>query len=553
LHSSLAPSEGGFHTALKDEKTRPSTQEIIWTRRFGDDYCSGVMSPLFFSYLRDRLGTEHARYYKGYLYVTTSFLSELLQPQNYPQFIRKYIIRNYFPDFQRESVENLPYQWFRRLVVSLVITIQQPELLPKNTAEAYSKFEDEYTEYVRHFDQQLLNETELENIMGLDQELDRRFSHHWVLAFAGGIQGIIFTSLIKGSIEKWFDDPTLYDQLFSDVFNRTMETNMDLAHLAEEVKNDVYLSALFKKSANDILNNLPTYPPFNESFSGFLKKHGHRCPNRDWVFPRWKENPRFVIEMIKQIATSSKQSDQLKEENEKKQRQAEEMLLNVNFRRKRILKKQLQYARTYIQFRENQRFMLDLHLSRKRDVYLKIGRILKDRQILDDEADIFFFDVKELENLITGGFPDVTEHVRTAKIKYELYKRAIPPQFLQGEQEIETKGATRGILQGIAASSGRTTGIAQIVTTIEELPLLKENSVLVTRFTDPGWTPCFHKISGLVTEIGGILSHGAIIAREYGIPAVTGVDQVFDYISTGDTVTVDGTNGKIYIEKSNSN
>ena len=534
---------------MKKEKTRQSNQETIWTRRFGDDYCSGVMSPLFFSYLRDRFGAEHVKYYKGYLYVTTSFLLGLLQPQNHPKFIRKYIIKNYFPDFMQDAVENLPYKWYRKLVFAMVIAIKQPELLPWKTPEAYRIFENDYTAYVKQFDQQLSGEIDPTKIMDLDKELDQRFSPHWLLAFGGGIHGIIFTSLMKGYIEKWFDDQTLYDRLFSNVFNRTMETNMDLFHLAEEVRNDNNLSVLFKKSADDILRELSAQPLFKERFYTVLEKHSHRCPNRDIVYPRWKENPIFVIETIKQIATSLKQSNQLNEENEKKQRQAEEELLAISFLRKRLLKKQLHYARTYIQFREDQRFVLDLHLSRKRDVYLKIGRTLKAKQIIDNEADIFFFDVNELEKLITGVSSDTKERARIAKIKYELYKRDIPPRFLRGDQEIGKKGVTPSILKGTAASSGKSTGIAQIISNIEELPLLRENSILVTRFTDPGWTPCFHKIAGLVTEIGGILSHGAIIAREYGIPAVTGIEQVFDYISTGDIITVDGTEGKVFIDK----
>jgi pyruvate,water dikinase len=537
--------------ALKKDSTKQLNQRTIWTRRFGDDYCSGVMSPLFFSYLRDRFGSENVKYYKGYLYVTTSFLLELLQPQNHPKFIRKYIIKNYFPDFAQDAVENLPYKWYRKLAFAMVIAMKQPELLPWKTAEAYSKFENEYTAYVKQFDQQLSGETDPAKIIDLDKELDRRFSPHWLLAFGGGIHGIIFTSLMKGYIEKWFDDQTLYDRLFSDVFNRTMETNMDLFHLAEEVRTDNNLSALFEKSADESLSNLSAYPLFKERFYSFLEKHGHRCPSRDFVYCRWKENPIFVIETIKQIAAGSKQSIQLKEENEKKQRKAEEELLAVSYFKKQILKKQLRYARTYIQFRENQRFVLDLHLSRKRNVYLRVGRILKAKHILDNEEDIFFFDVNDLENLIAGTFSNVQEKVRTAKIKYELFKRDIPPRFLHGDQEIRKKGEAHNILQGTAASSGKSTGVAQIITNIEELPLLKENSILVTRFTDPGWTPCFHRISGLVTEIGGILSHGAIIAREYGIPAVTGIEQVFEYISTGDNITVDGTEGRVYINKRN--
>jgi phosphohistidine swiveling domain-containing protein len=533
------------------EECKTVDQSTIWTRRFGDDYCSGVLTPLFFSILRDRLGAEHARYYKGHLYVPLSFLLEFFQPQNHPKFIRKYIIKKYFPDDMQDAVENLPYKWYNRLAVTMGDAFKHPELLPWKTAEAYHKFEDDYKTYIKQFDEQLSRETDLAKIMVLDKELDQRFEPHYLLAFGGAIHGVIFTSLLKGYIEKWFDDQTLYDRLFSDVSNRTMETNIDLFHLSERVKTDENLSALLEKSGEEILSNLSAYPFFKESFYDILEKHGHRCPDRDIVYPRWKDNPIFVIETIKQIASSAKQFNQLKEENEMKQRQADEELLAVNFLKKRILKKNLRYARTFIKFREEQRYVLELHLSRKRDICLKIGSLLKEKKILDDKTDIFFFDGNELEDLTTGDISNAKERARTVKIKYELFKRAHPPEFIQGDQEIGEKGVTRDILQGTAASSGRTTGVAQVVMSIDELPCLKENSILVTRFTDPAWTPCFHKISGLVTEIGGILSHGAIIAREYGIPAVTGIEHVFNYLSTGDVITVDGTEGKVYINKKN--
>jgi phosphoenolpyruvate synthase/pyruvate phosphate dikinase len=387
--------------------------------------------------------------------------------------------------------------------------------------------------------------------MSLNRELDQHFEPHYILAFTGAIHGVISTSFLKGYIEKWFNDQTLYDRLFSNVTNRTMETNNDLFDFAEEVRTDNHLFALFEKPAEEILNTLSTYPHLNERFHILLEKHGDRCPDRDIVYPRWKETPIFVIEIIKQIISNPKQFTKLKEENETKRCKAEQELRAIRFNRKRILKKQLYYARMYIQFREEQRYVLDLHLSRKRNIFLKIGSLLKENNILDNNTDVFFFDGTELEDLAAGKISDAKERARTTRMKYELYKRAHPPEFLRGNQEIRKKGMTGDILQGIAASSGKSTGITQIVMNIEELPLLKENSILVTRFTDPGWTPCFHKISGLVTEIGGILSHGAIIAREYGIPAVTGIEHVFDYLSSGDMITVNGTEGKVYIDKKN--
>ncbi len=103
------------------------------------------------------------------------------------------------------------------------------------------------------------------------------------------------------------------------------------------------------------------------------------------------------------------------------------------------------------------------------------------------------------------------------------------------------------VLTGLAASRGVVTGIARIVTTPQEAASLKKGEILVTRSTDPGWTPVFSIIGGAVLEIGGMLSHGAIVAREYGLPAVVNIPQAMQLIQDGQRVTVDGTRGRVVV------
>ena len=527
-------------------KKEKEKKEEIWTRVFGDDYSSGVMSPLFFSWLRELIGPEKVKYYKGYLYVSTSFMRELLQPENYPRYSRTYIMKHYFPDFMQDEIDNLPYKWYRKLLFTLVIALRHTNLLQSRTAKTYRKFKNKYKNYLNEFDKQFSNANSVEKLIQMDKELDNHFMIHWLLAFGGGIHCIINTSILKGLIEKWFDDKTLYDRLFLTSSNKTSETNLALYRLAEEVRKDKNLSAIFTKSPDIIQKNIPKHSSFNKNYTIFIQNFGHRSFYRDFAYPRWKDDPSLIIENIKKIALSLKNYDKEKKENRSKQQKAKEELMNVSFWRKQLLKRRLHYAKTYIRFREDQRFNLDLHLSRKRSLYLKIGEILTKKGILSEYEDIFYIDITNIDKLSLGDLPDIKEKVEQAKIKLELYKMDIPATFFRGDNEFDKKLSIKKFFEGTAASAGKARGVARIIKTIEDINILKENDILVTRFTDPGWTPCFHMISGLVTEIGGLVSHGAIVAREYGIPAVTGVNKACENIMSGDIITVDGNEGRVY-------
>ena len=159
---------------MSHKKGKDKTEEI-WTRVFGDDYGSGVMSPLFFSWLRELIGPEKVKHYKGHLYVSISFMRELLQPENYPSYSRTYIMKHYFPDFMQDEIDNLPYKWYRKLLFTLVITFRHPNLLKNRTAKAYRKFEKKYRFYLNEFDKQLSRANTAEKLFQMDKELDNHF------------------------------------------------------------------------------------------------------------------------------------------------------------------------------------------------------------------------------------------------------------------------------------------------------------------------------------------------------------------------------------------
>jgi len=137
------------------------------------------------------------------------------------------------------------------------------------------------------------------------------------------------------------------------------------------------------------------------------------------------------------------------------------------------------------------------------------------------------------------------------KDEHKLYEKLTPPRVITSDGEIITGEYKRdnlpaGAIAGLPVSSGSVEGRARVILNLEEAEL-KEGDILVTTFTDPSWTPLFVSIKGLVTEVGGLMTHGAVIAREYGLPAVTGVENATKLIKDGQRIRVNGTEGYVEI------
>jgi phosphoenolpyruvate synthase/pyruvate phosphate dikinase len=170
--------------------------------------------------------------------------------------------------------------------------------------------------------------------------------------------------------------------------------------------------------------------------------------------------------------------------------------------------------------------------------------------------DLFFLKKGEIKDLVFTKLGDkdkinLNSSVKNRKEDYLKYEHILPPKFLQGIQEFNDKlryTQHNKILQGIPASQGIASGFIRVVNRIEEISNIKRGEILVVSRTDPGWTPIFSKISGIITETGGILSHGAVVSREYGIAAVTNIPNACTILKTGQRVTINGYNGVINLE-----
>jgi len=285
----------------------------------------------------------------------------------------------------------------------------------------------------------------------------------------------------------------------------------------------------------------------------FLEKYGHRSSSSSWdVFAsRWAENPQRVQELAQSLSAGS-----LSRRNELEQaREVEQALVALRTRVKGVqrlgLESLLGLLHRYLNLREVQRFEFDrLLFAVKQAVERAAEEVLPG----GGQACARWLQWPELLAL-REGLLDETKAVEIAtrrRLRWERYaKEKPPPVFLEADDGAESRrGAS--CLEGLGISSGRVTGPARVLHSPEEGQRLAPGDILVAPATDPGWTSLFLRAGGVVMELGSMLSHGAVVAREYRLPAVVNVIGATETIEEGQVITVDGTQGRVWLHDEQS-
>ena len=214
------------------------------------------------------------------------------------------------------------------------------------------------------------------------------------------------------------------------------------------------------------------------------------------------------------------------------------------------VKSKIDRVRTFIGYREYPKYgMVSRYFVYKQALLEEAGRLV-DSHVLRETEDIFYLTFSELHDFVRTSHVD-DQLIRERKDAFRSYEALTPPRVLTSDGEA-VAGAYRrddvpaGALVGLAVSAGTIEGRARVILDMAEADL-EAGDILVTAFTDPSWTPLFVAITGLVTEVGGLMTHGAVIAREYGLPAVVGVEQATRLIRDGQRIRVNGTDGYVEI------
>jgi pyruvate,water dikinase len=193
------------------------------------------------------------------------------------------------------------------------------------------------------------------------------------------------------------------------------------------------------------------------------------------------------------------------------------------------------------------------HFAGFRRIFLTLGERLRQQGTLTQREDIFFLEIAEVEPVVQGRANfDVKQRIAQRRAEYERNMALTPPPVVVGRYDPQKHIAFKidtnvKVLKGIAVSAGTATGKARVITHPDDGQHVEPGEILVAPVTNPAWTPYFLPAAGVVMDMGGVLSHGAIIAREYGLPAVVNVGPASKIIQTGQTIRVDGDQGTVTI------
>jgi rifampicin phosphotransferase len=342
--------------------------------------------------------------------------------------------------------------------------------------------------------------------------------------------------------------------------NITTEMDLELWELTEEIRNDEVSRKIFIELAvPDLLQRYRerTLPAVAQRrLQTFLRRFGHRAVAEiDLGMPRWSDDPSHLLGVISNYLRLDESELDPVSQFRAGGAKAESMITSLTSRaaersraRARLAGWTLRRVRQLAGLREAHKFPLAMAFADMREHLKAVGRELAAVKALDQVDDVFFLDLGDARRGLAGEDlrPLVTE--RREAYQQELKRRHIPRLILSDGTEPEALAAAAagadGALAGSPASTGTVTGRARVV--LDPIGAhLEPGEILVAPSTDPGWTPLFLTAGGLVMEMGGAGSHGAVVAREYGIPAVVGVPDATNKIETGQLITVDGTAGLV--------
>ena len=583
---------------VKDPNPARDDIEQTWTRGYADDYWNDPVSPLFFELLGDQLtqivnvelnaimgysrpGDDTDKLlllYRSHAYFNLEVLKRKVEYE-IPPMLRSDDILNYFEEgtgpYGKETMKKQPFRLAKRVLAEIRVMLYDKNGSITKTASAYEEWsKKEFEPFYRQFDQrmQLLSENgKTSDYIELATELDRLMIGHFRLVRYGipvhNIGMNLIAQYLLGRFLGKEEATATYPVLLSGLKHKTSETNQALFRLVSTVQSFPQLrSTIIETPSDRILTNLradksPDAVRLASELQSFFQEFGVRGFTREPYYPRWSDAPQHVFNILKAMVQDESPVPAgmtVKHNNQEKITEqgiaARVKSQSLGWVKWKLFSTVLSFARRYIIFRENQRFNLDRWITMNRRIFLEIGKGFQTLGIIKEPSDIFFLRKSEIRRINNKGFAPselnkIQLEAEERKSSFLENENLTPPKFLQGNRESDDSSRNvETTLQGLPASRGVLSGLVRVLDRIDDIWQVRSGEILVVPRTDPGWTPVFRKIGGLITETGGLLSHGAVVSREYGIPAVTNIPNACRIFRTGQHVTIDGSKGTVSIE-----
>ncbi len=365
-------------------------------------------------------------------------------------------------------------------------------------------------------------------------------------------------------LEAWLGEKNAADTLTQSVpHNVTSEMGLALLDVADAIRPHPEVVAFLQHVGDDDfldeLTELAGGREASDAIRGFLDQYGMRCVGEiDITRPRWSERPTTLVPVILgnvrnfEPGAGERRFEQGRQEAWTKEQELLERLraLPDGEEKARETKPMIDRVRTFIGYREYPKYGLISRYFVYKQALMEEAERLVQAHVLRVPEEIFYLTFQELHDAVRSNHVD-GRLIHQRKDAFRSYQALTPPRVLTSDGEV-VAGAYRrddvpaGALAGLPVSAGVIEGRARVIHDMEQADL-ETGDILVTAYTDPSWSPLFVAITGLVTEVGGLMTHGAVIAREYGLPAVVGVEHATGLIRDGQRIRVHGTDGYVEI------
>jgi pyruvate,water dikinase len=569
----------------------PDDDDYVWTRAWSDQVWTGAITPLMFSFrarchaqasrhnhelwgLEDSAKTRMWKYHKGEAYVNSKIDQVMVRETVLPQ-LRAGMVYNLPPQW-RDDVINSKFS----LATFVKMHARIKGLEPIQGINAWMNNLDDYM-YNRTGEADGLTNEELRLLS--DEELKRATMR--AIDYEGKYISDVWTGFFQHAsvalgglgvmLAKWYtgDNPAVFTDLLTGVPERTvtMEENVQLWKLANRIRNSPPMLAAFRANENgaffEALEAVEGGPEWLTDYNAFVAANAHRGhADRDIYYPRRCEDPGIDYRALVAFLSVEEAHDPEEMEevvNANRERVVQEVA--DNFRKKpfgslraELFKMLMEYIYRFLMIRDNERHFVDRTTFTIKRCLLELNRRLTEKGLVESDRDFYFLTTEELFDYYEGrANPRLTRAKITARMRdFDRYDRkeiTLPPYLHQGRgvdyDRLVAVDDSDGVLRGIGTSRGQVTGRARVVKELKNIGVVQSGEILVTNSTDPGWTPVFLVIKGIVLETGGLLAHGSCLAREYGFPAAQ-IPGAMERIPDGALISINGDTGEVVILES---
>lgn len=565
-------------------QTRREDPDTVWTREMSDEGWTGAKTPLMYAWRAESWTRSMAvagqlwdipemsemriwKFHKGEAYYNTAMeraivektLPPALRPAELPRIPR-----------QQQAKMDTDFSITRYLKVYARTQLLGDRLGPLQWHKLIDEYIDRGDSVVPDIaDERLrqLSDRALRDHIAAVTEMERRYCDDiWIPFFLYARDSFSMLTALVGKFYRGAN-PALLADILTGASQQTItqQENHALWALAQRIRSSTALLQQFRDRPGAAffaeLGDTQEDQDFRSEYEDFLSWSGHRGhSDRDFIFARRIEDPSLDYRSLESLVSMEDTTDPAEREaavRHRRQAAIDELLANLRDQHLGTLKSEaarflIDYVDRFLIVRDNERHFVDRSTFAAKRALQEVGARLHRRELLSDSSDFYFLTLAELCRLLDGSGDPELAAIKAAARRRDFdrvhSKDVTPAPYLHRGHGIDLDNQGEGGMTGTGTSRGSVSGTARVVKCLDEIGQVRSGEILVCNATDPGWTPVFNVIAGVVLETGGMLAHASCLAREYGLPAVQ-MPNAMRLIPDGSSVTIDGDTGQVTLEE----